>query len=129
MPFGAPRYVYLDPGLVCCGLHLQCIRKRKSNGLFQKHVQATLSTSEKLRRVMNIRRRDESNVSLDALQCLTEFCKHGSRNRKLESLDIRCRRLDDPSQFRIRFEEEQSQPVATCGAAADEECSRSQSRS
>src|ERR1044071_1355524 len=119
MPLGSPRCIYLDPGLVCCGLHLQCIRKRKSNGLFQKHVQATLSTSEELRRVMNIRRRDESNISLDALQCLTEVCKHGSRNRKFGPLDIRCRRLAAPSQFRVGFEEKTPQPIAARRTAAD----------
>src|ERR1051325_792233 len=73
MPFGPPRCVHLDPGSVCRNFHLQCIRKRKRNGLFQKHMQATFGTSEELRCVMNIGRRDESNVSFDALQRLAEF--------------------------------------------------------
>src|SRR5204862_404595 len=55
MPFRAPRCVHLDPRPVCHRLHPQCIRKRKRNGLFQKHVQATFGTSEELRRVVNIR--------------------------------------------------------------------------
>src|ERR1043166_1534121 len=91
-------------------------------------MQATFGTSEELRRVMNIRRRDKSNVSLDALQSLAKFCKHGSRRRKLEPRAMRRRWFDHTNQLRFGFGQETSQPIGACGAAADEECSCSQGR-